>query len=137
MCPARRQPFLADEVRPNFTLRDPIAGAAAAAAAAEPLAIDPARLALLAAGGPNGDGVLGSGAFGRVGPPSPVAWRRRDSAGQPGETCTAGEHPAGRGRRAGVRGLRRLGGPLSRSTGLVRRRRRGPSQSTRRLNFQC
>ena len=51
MCPTRRQPFLADEVRPNLTLRDPIAGVAAAAAAG-PLAIDPARLTLLAAGGP-------------------------------------------------------------------------------------
>jgi hypothetical protein len=87
MRPTCRQPFLADEVRTNFFLRDPIAGVAAAAA--EPLAIDPARLTLLAAGGPNGDGVLGSGSFGRVGPPSPVAWRRRDSASQPGETSAA------------------------------------------------
>ena len=125
MRPTCRQPFLADEVRTNFFLRDPIAGVVVAAEG--PLAVDLARLTLLAAAGPNGDGVLGSGSFGRVGPPSPVAWRRRDSAGQPGETCTAGEHPAGRGRRAGVRGLRRLGGPLARSTGLVRRRRRGPS----------
>jgi hypothetical protein len=49
-CPACCQPFLEDEVRPNFALRDLIAGVAAAAA--EPLAIDPARLTLLAAGGP-------------------------------------------------------------------------------------
>ena len=50
------------DVTPNIALRKAIA----AWRTQQPLAIDPARLTLLSTGGPNDDGVLGNGSFGRV-----------------------------------------------------------------------